>query len=497
MKRDIANLKSYRNSLAQVETAYANLVEDYTNKKQTLDQMLEQEKSLIELVETGREIDELSGKLDMAKSVAGKIGEIEKQLSELPSVSPEDRERLEEIESNLKYLRPKLRELEKEAAQADQELKQKRKIGPILIWGACAAITSGFAAVDYLLHLTGHHLYIGGAAVVLLMIAVFSFSRVLQLKSFLQEQLSQKMNRLAEGKKEYDEQAAELKSLMSKYRLSSADQIRQLAWKHDELENQLRHEKELQKSALGESDLETLENRFRQLRLREGEIKEMLKISQGRHFDQSEITRLKHVVAQISEQKTALENEIAVFRRKLETAEGGAELLASYLERKEELTMRKMKFVEELAILGLTKECVEIARQNIMISTLELLENRTSELLAAMTDGRYDRVRFDRASLKFKVFSKQKNDYVDPESELSRATADQVYLTARLALTEIMAGQAKAPLILDEPFERLDPDRLDNTMKTLKQLSAGRQILLFTSGNRLDKYADRLVELGA
>jgi len=497
LKRDIANLKTYRNSLAQVETAYANIIEDYTNKKQTLDQMLEQEKSLVELVETGRELDELSSKLDMAKTVSGKIGEIEKQLSELPRVSPEDRERLEEIESNLKYLRPKLRELEKEAAQADQEFKQKRKIGPILIWGVCAAAASGFAAADYLLHLTGRHLYIGGAAVALLMIAVFSFSRLLQLRSFLQEQLTQKTNRLAEGKKEYDEQAAELKTLMSKYRLNSADQIRQLAWKHDELESQLRHEKELQKSALGEFDLETLENKCRQLRLREGEIKEMLKISQGRQFDQSEITRLKHVVAQISEQKSALENEIAVFRRKLETAEGGAELLASYLERKEELTMRKMKFVEELAILGLTKECVEIARQNIMISTLELLENRTSELLAAMTGGRYDRVRFDRASLKFKVFSKQKNDYVDPESELSRATADQVYLTARLALTEIMADQAKAPLILDEPFECLDPNRLENTMKMLKQLSAGRQILLLTSGNRLDKYADHLVEIGA
>ncbi len=497
LKRDIANLKTYRNSLAQVETAYANIIEDYTNKKQTLDQMTEQEKSLSELVEVGRELDEISNKLEMAKSVTGKISEIEKQLSELTRVSPEDRERIEEIESNLKYLRPKLRELEKEAVQAEHELQRNRKIGPLLLWAICALGASGFAVADYLLHFTGRHLYFGGAAVAFLMITVFSFSRFFQLRSFLQGQLTQKSNRLAESKKEYDDQTAELKALLSKYHINSAEQIRQIAWKRDELENQLRHEKELQKSALGESDLETLENRCRQLRLREGEIKEAIKISQGKQFDQAEINRLKHVVDQTSEQKSALENEIAVLRRKLETAEGGAELLASYLERKEELTLRKMKYVEELAILGLTKECVEIARQNIMISTLELLENRTSELLAAMTDGRYDSVRFDRASLKFKVFSKQKNDYVDPESELSRATADQVYLTARLALTEIMANQAKAPLILDEPFECLDPQRLDKTMKILKQLSTGRQILLLTSGNRLDSYADHLVELGA
>lgn len=495
LERDISNLKTYRNSLAQVETTYANLIEDYNNKKRMLDQMLEQERSLIELVETGRELDELSSRLDKVRSISAKIADLEKILAEMIRISPEDNERFEELESNIRYLRPKLRELEKEETQARADFDSQGKGIPLLVSTLFSLVAIGFSVADYFAHITGFHFYVGGPSVLIFMVSVLLLSRSLQRRAFLKEMLAQKSAKLAEAKKDYGEQTAEIKNLMAKYRISNAEQIRQIAWKRNETENQLRYEKEIRQSALGDMDYSTLEDRYNKLRLREAELKEMLSISQGKQFDQNEINRLKLVVSQISDQKSALENEISVFRRKLETTEGGAELLASYLERKEELTQRKLKFVEELAILGLTKECLEIARQNVMISTLELLENRTSELLAEITDNRYNNVRFDRGSLKFRVFSNQKNDYVDPENELSRATIDQVYLAARLALTEIIASGSKPPLILDEPFERFDSHRLENAMKTLKRLSADRQILILTSGDKLDRYADHIVNL--
>ena len=76
------------------------------------------------------------------------------------------------------------------------------------------------------------------------------------------------------------------------------------------------------------------------------------------------------------------------------------------------------------------KECIEKAREDIMISTLELLEKRTSEILKMITNGKYKQVRFDKTSLKFKVFSDEKNDWVEPHLELSQATVEQIYLTA-------------------------------------------------------------------
>jgi uncharacterized protein YhaN len=170
-------------------------------------------------------------------------------------------------------------------------------------------------------------------------------------------------------------------------------------------------------------------------------------------------------------------------------------LLASYVERKEAAGSKMTDYVEELAILNLTKECIEKARQNVMVSTLELLEKRTSEILEMITDDKYNRVRFDKATLKFEVFSKEKNDWVEPHQELSQATVEQIYLTARLALTEILGDSSKPPIILDDSFERFDPSRHDITMKMLKKMAKDRQILLLTSDEGYESYADNLIQL--
>ncbi|NLI16448.1 MAG: hypothetical protein GX409_09210, partial [candidate division Zixibacteria bacterium] len=221
----------------------------------------------------------------------------------------------------------------------------------------------------------------------------------------------------------------------------------------------------------------------------------LIQVSKNEKRDPAELERLRQVVAQLEEQRNTLAGEITVFSRQLETAEGGAELMASYVERRDELSARKIKLVEELSILGMTKECIEQARQNIMISTLEVLESRTSEILQMITAGKYSRVRFDKSTLKFEVFADQKNGWVDPEKELSKATVEQIYLTARLALTELLAEKSKPPIILDDPFDSFDSQRLDNTMKMLKQLAADRQILLLTSDDRFDRYADHTIQL--
>jgi uncharacterized protein YhaN len=283
--------------------------------------------------------------------------------------------------------------------------------------------------------------------------------------------------------------------MLVKYHISSADQIRQIAWKRDEMVNQLKMERDHFESYLSGVSETELEQQCRDLRVKEAELKELIQVAKGEKHDPAELERLKLVVAQLEEQRNTLANEITVFGRQLEAAEGGAELMASYLERRDELSAKKIKLVEELSILGLTKECIELARQNIMISTLEVLESRTSEILQMITAGKYNKVRFDKTTLKFEVFSDQKNGWVNPEKELSRATVEQIYLTARLALTELLAEKSKPPIILDDPFDSFDSQRLDNTMKMLKQIAADRQILLLTSDDRFDRYADNTIQL--
>jgi|GEM_PF-1573491 DNA repair exonuclease SbcCD ATPase subunit len=495
LKRSIAGLKNFRNSLAQVETAYANTTDDYLSKKDALERLEKQENALLELADVGKKLDECVSNLDKARTAAKKISELQSLLDQTVDISAHDREQVEELESTLKYLRPKQRELEKDVENASIEY-DSYSVNPVLVGATAISLAMFvFSIIDFVVKLTAFYFHIGGAGMALFMISALTLSRTIQKRSFLKEQLAAKSQKLAEAKKEIEEQSQLLKSLLIKYRISSADQIRQIAWKRDEMLNQLKMERDHFESYLGGVSETELEQQCRDLRVKEAELKELIQVSKNEKRDPAELERLRQVVAQLEEQRNTLAGEITVFSRQLETAEGGAELLASYIERRDELSARKIKLVEELSILGMTKECIEQARQNIMISTLEVLESRTSEILQMITAGKYSRVRFDKSTLKFEVFADQKNGWVDPEKELSKATVEQIYLTARLALTELLAEKSKPPIILDDPFDSFDSQRLDNTMKMLKQLAADRQILLLTSDDRFDRYADHTIQL--
>jgi uncharacterized protein YhaN len=129
------------------------------------------------------------------------------------------------------------------------------------------------------------------------------------------------------------------------------------------------------------------------------------------------------------------------------------------------------------------------------VSTLEVLNARTSDLLNKLTSGKYSRVRFDKSTLKFEVYSDEKNDWVDPEKMLSAGTLDQIYLAARLALADLVSDDKNTVMILDDPFASYDERRLENAMKVVKELSRNHQILLLTSQNHYDQWADATITL--
>ena len=150
---------------------------------------------------------------------------------------------------------------------------------------------------------------------------------------------------------------------------------------------------------------------------------------------------------------------------------------------------------EEGEILGITKGCIDEARQNALKSKLEVLNGTTSDILNKLTSGRYTKVRFDKSSLKFEVWANDKQGWVDPETVLSSSTIDQIYLSARLALADLVSEHKNSIFIFDDPFSGYDEQRLDNVMKFLKNLAGEHQILLLTSHDHYDKWADATVNL--
>jgi len=116
--------------------------------------------------------------------------------------------------------------------------------------------------------------------------------------------------------------------------------------------------------------------------------------------------------------------------------------------------------------------------------------------LGPITGGRYDQVdaRIDENGLHLMVYTTDKHRAVRADS-LSRATQDQIYLAARMALLELVCEGRRPPLLLDDPFVNYDDKRVENTISLLRDLYANHQVVLFTCTDRYDQFADTLITL--
>ncbi|MCP4581318.1 MAG: AAA family ATPase [candidate division Zixibacteria bacterium] len=491
--RETKNIKSWRNSLGQVEMAYSNGTEDYRINKEKLDKALKAEQASIDLEKLTKEKDEIDSQLEEVKAEALKIRDLSTQLRNIIDIKKDDLKQIDDMESTLKYLKPKHRDLEKEVGSQQKACDEIKTGGAPIVLMLISIGGVGFGIADYIMRFTEFFYQISFGGLALLIVSLVLLMKNNQKKAFLKEQLKSEQKKMAEAAEEIEKITGELKELFDKYEINSADEVHQASWKRSEMENQLKSFENSFVQLLDGLTEEEIEIKAQELEKKVFDTKIILENYEVQ--DRGDLERLKLIVGQLEEQKNNLENELMTLNRQIGTAEGGSELLASYLERKEALSADKIKLVEELAVLGLTKECIEKARQNVMISTLEFLEKRTSEILEVITNFKYKKVRFDETSLKFKVFSDEKDDWVDPHHELSQATIEQIYLTARLALTEILGDKAKPPIILDDTFDRFDPERHDGTMKLLKQMAEDRQILLLTSDDNYDKWADKTIQL--
>ena len=163
----------------------------------------------------------------------------------------------------------------------------------------------------------------------------------------------------------------------------------------------------------------------------------------------------------------------------------------------EELKSRKKALEHEerkVKVYDLAREFISKARTEILSSTEEALEKEIQRYLAVFTKDKYKQVRVDKEALEFWVYSNEKGDWAKPE-ELSGGVIDEFYLAFRLALAELIFGDKKPPLILDDPFVNFDSVRLDNTLNFFKTLASDYQIIIFTLSDLYDKVADNIILL--
>ncbi len=186
-------------------------------------------------------------------------------------------------------------------------------------------------------------------------------------------------------------------------------------------------------------------------------------------------------------------------RIRLEVLLGEEDTEEELLRLEEELAYlreRRARLARRAAALELAVAWLERASRETLSGTARRLEEKAGDYISRITDGRYQRVEMDEGSLGIAVWSREKGGLVPPEA-LSRGTVDQLYLAARLSLAEIICGERRPPLLLDDPFVTFDPRRLERAMRVMRDIARGWQAVIFTCGDHYDAYADRIVELEA
>jgi AAA domain len=147
-------------------------------------------------------------------------------------------------------------------------------------------------------------------------------------------------------------------------------------------------------------------------------------------------------------------------------------------------------------VLRLTREVLLDAHRRTIVPGRALLEERAGRYLRDLTDGAYERVSVDPHTLVPRVWVGAPKDWTAvPAGELGSAAVDACYLALRLALVDVLCGDCRPPLFLDDPFLAYDAVRLDAASAFLKTLARDREIFLFTCRQDFHPYADHLIVL--
>jgi len=129
------------------------------------------------------------------------------------------------------------------------------------------------------------------------------------------------------------------------------------------------------------------------------------------------------------------------------------------------------------------------------VSSLFEADSLVSTYFQSITGGRYLAVRFDPEENKVKISGR---DGLELDAEqLSGGAYDQLYFSIRLALGEKLLSGEKGFFILDDPFIKADPSRLETLMAMLfKICENGWQILYFSSKGEIRKILKKKIDNG-
>ncbi|GAB3790216.1 ATP-binding protein [Virgibacillus kimchii] len=135
--------------------------------------------------------------------------------------------------------------------------------------------------------------------------------------------------------------------------------------------------------------------------------------------------------------------------------------------------------MKKWAVFKTAKEMLLETKRNYRDKYLDQVMKKTTEYFAALTDGGYTKVFAPDKEKSFYAVSRNGIRY--HVNELSRGTVDQLYVSLRLAISNIMSREYRIPFIIDDAFIHFDNIRTKRMMELLSGISDNKQqMIIFT-----------------
>ncbi len=188
-------------------------------------------------------------------------------------------------------------------------------------------------------------------------------------------------------------------------------------------------------------------------------------------------------IFKLNEEKTKLLQGIDEIHKEIEDIEDTTRSLA---EIEEEIDFYEEKisiFKNKIRVAEIAAEKITKISDSIKGDFMPLLKKSISDNFAYLTGDKYHSVDIDE-DMNITVMTEEENDRKIELENLSGGTLDQLYLSLRIALSNILSGNKNIPLILDDSFVQYDSKRLRKSLEMLSRESERRQVILFTCQER-------------
>jgi DNA repair exonuclease SbcCD ATPase subunit len=494
LRGNLQGIAEARIKLVEIEDGLAILTRQMSGKREKFARSSKAAELETRQNELKQQHKDLEVRVRDVKQIEKRLRDIRGEIAAATLVDAEDASHGDDLATKLRFLEGRQDETDHQM-QLRQEETEVVETGSkwLTIAVLTTLLTVGSVAVGVLMHIAGY----AGAA----FFGITSILAMLKHRNMRSEHRSA-MTRLAESERQKEALGEEiyqtnmaLKTILRKYGAKHAADLHEIAESYRELERESKALLRQYETCLEGRSPEQLEADTREVMQQFATVDDELREYRMYGLGEDELAMLKGDLEVFAGQEKELLAARTGLVRKIEAAEEGTEGVAMYEERIAALDREKKQLQRRLDVLSRAKEALSDARKGVIASATGAIEERASWQLSRITGGRYKHVSLDPHSLSVRVFSPQKNDWVDPQMHLSRGTVDQIYMVARLALVDMIAKGRRPFLVLDDPIVSFDDERAGMTLRLLREMASDTQILLMTCHDGYDPVANSVIAL--